>query len=171
MPASRILIQLAALAALAFLIGSAAALPHLWQVESSNSLVPIAAERWLPATEESWITFHLALPEKFSIREQYLNQEVLAALLRHGAGQPSSVRSCERRVWRGEVFGDFSIGVSHPSLVRRLECLRGAVDYLLRQTISEDDFRSTRKDEGYRALYGWLSSRDPAYRCTACRDR
>jgi hypothetical protein len=158
MPPSKFLIQLTALTALAFPIRSAAALPHLQQVDSSNSLVPIAAERWLPATEESWITFYLALPEKFSIREQYLNQEVLAALLRHGAGQPSNIRSCERRVWRGEVFGDFSIGVSHPSLVRRLECLRGAVDYLLRQTIGEDDFRSTRKDEGYRALYGW-----PAY--------
>jgi hypothetical protein len=78
MPASKILIQLAVFAALAFPIRGAAALPHPQQVESSSNLVPIAAEQWLPATEESWITFHLALPEKASIREQCLSQEVLA---------------------------------------------------------------------------------------------
>jgi len=155
MPASRIVIQLTALAALAFLIRSAVALPHARQVETSSNLVPIAAERRLPATEESWLTFHLATPEKVSIREQYLNQEVMAALLLSGAGQPPSSRLCSWRIRRGDVFGDFSIGAGHATLTRRVECLRGVVDHLLWQTISEDDFRSTRKDEGYWALYGW----------------
>ena len=156
MPASRILFQLTAIAvSLAFLVGGALALSFPPWAKSSNSLAPIAGERWLPAIEESWLTFHLATPDKVSIREQYLNQEVLAALLLSGAGQPPSARLCSWRIRRGDMFGDFSIGAGHASLARRVECLRGVVDHLLWQTISEDDFRSTRKDEGYWALYGW----------------
>jgi hypothetical protein len=138
-----------------FFLLSADALPLTKRTLPPHILTAIAGERWLPAIEESWITFHLATPEKGSIREQYLNQEVLAELVLHGAGQPPSSRLCKWRMRRGDVFGDFSIGAGHASLARRLECLRGVVDHLLWQTISEDDFRSTPKDEGYWALYGW----------------
>src|SRR5271169_538234 len=121
MPASRI-IQLTAVAiSLVNLVGFTSALPLSQRAQAPHVLTQIAGERWLPAVEESWITFHLATPEKVSIRERYLNQEVLAALLRHGAGQPSNVGSCEWRVRQGNVFGDFSLGVSHASLARRLE--------------------------------------------------
>jgi hypothetical protein len=150
----QIIVQLAALAA-SFSLLSADALPLSQRTQPPHVLTQIAGERWLPAVEESWITFHLATPEKVSIREQYLNQEVLAQLLLYGAGQPESSRLCDWKIRRGDVFGDFSIGAGHASLVRRLECLRGVVDHLLWQTISEDDFRSTPKDKAYRALYGW----------------
>jgi hypothetical protein len=153
-PALQIIIQLVALSA-SFSVLSADAKPLPQRLQPPHVLTLIAGERWLPATEESWITLHLAMPEKFSIREQYLNQEVLAALLRYGAGRAPSARSCEWSVRRGDVFGDFSIRVSHPNLARRLECLRSAADYLLKQTIDEADFRLTPKDEAYWALYGW----------------
>jgi hypothetical protein len=132
--------------------------PLSQQVRSPNTPTAIAAERQSPEIAESWIVLHLAMPERSSIREQYINQEVLAALLRNPFNQPPRLRSCEWRVERGDVFGDFSIRVGHPNPARRLECLRGAVDYLLRQTINESDFRSTRKDKAYYELYGW-----PAY--------
>jgi hypothetical protein len=157
----QIIVVLVALTGSLFLL-SADALPLTRRTLPPHILTAIAGERWLPAIEESWITFHLATPEKGSIREQYLNQEVLAELVLHGAGQPPSSRLCKWRMRRGDVFGDFSIGAGHASLARRLECLRGVVDHLLWQTISEDDFRSTPKDEGYWALYGW-----PTYRVAA----
>ncbi|WP_213741588.1 hypothetical protein [Bradyrhizobium sp. dw_411] len=156
-PTLRSIIFPASLAAsLVFLSTEARSLSR--QVPSLNTPTEIAAERQSPEIEESWIAFHLAMPERSSIREQYINQEVLAALLRNPLNQSPRLRSCDWRVQRGDVFGDFSIRVSHPNSVRRLECLRGAIDYLLRQTINESDFRSTRKNKAYYELYGW-----PAY--------
>jgi hypothetical protein len=151
------IIQSVALAA-SFALLSTDAWSLSQQARSPNTLTPVGAERQSPEIEESWMVFHLAMPERSSIRVQYINQEVLAALLRSGVELPPRLRSCDWRVRRGDVFGDFSIWVSHPSLARRLECLRGAVDYLLRQTINESDFRSTRKDKAYYEVYGW-----PAY--------
>lgn len=81
------------------------------QVRSPNTPIAVAAERQSPEIEESWIVFHLATPERSSIREQYINQEVLAALLRSGVGHAPGLRSCDWRVKRGDVFGDFSIWV------------------------------------------------------------
>lgn len=96
------------------------------RIHSPNTPTEIAAERQPPEIEESWIVLHLAMPERSSVREQYINQEVLAALLRNPLNQSPRLRSCDWRVQRGDVFGDFSIRVSHPNPVRRLECLRGA---------------------------------------------
>jgi hypothetical protein len=155
MPASRVLRLTVVAISFANLVGIARALPLPQRAQPPRALTLVAGERWLPTVEESWITFHLATPEKVSIREQYLNQEVLAQLLLYGAGQRPSSRLCNWRIRRGDVFGDFSIGARHASLARRLECLRGVVDHLLWQTISEEDFRSTAKDKGYWALYGW----------------
>jgi hypothetical protein len=150
-PALQMITQSAALAASLVLLGTEAwSLSH--QVRSPNTPTEIAADRQSAEIEESWIVLHFALPERSSIREQYINQEVLAALLRNPLNQPPRLRSCDWRVQRGDVF------VGHPNPARRLECLSGAVDYLLRQTIDESEFRSTRKDKAYHDLYGW-----PAY--------
>jgi hypothetical protein len=153
--AGQVMFALAAVpaAALVFLIQSAFAFPFQ-RTESVAGPTLLVAQR-SPETEESWIVFHLAMPEKSSIRDQYIRQEVLAALLRSGAGLPPDIQSCAWRVRRGDLFGDFSITVNHPNPSRRLKCIRSAVDYLLKQPIGEADFRSTPRDKAYFALWGW----------------
>ena len=88
------------------------------------------------------------MPEGTSAREQHLYQDILSELLRNDLGYPS-VKPCARRVQLWDLFGDFSLTVGHPNAARRLDCLRGAVDYLLRQTINEFDFQK-HKDKAYR---------------------
>ena len=95
------------------------------------------------------------MPEKTSVREQHLHQEVLAVLLGDSASQLPSVRPCELKVQFLDGFGDFAIGVGHPNLARRLDCLRGAVGHLLRQTISEFDFNATRREDAYGKRLGY----------------
>ncbi|MGA2289430.1 hypothetical protein [Bradyrhizobium sp.] len=132
---------------LAPVIKSATALPLSDPARPSNPVTWMAAERWSPAQEQSEIGFHLAMPEGVSIREQYLYQEILATLLNKGAGQPPSVSPCARKVLPEELFGDFSLTISHPSLAMRLDCLRGVVGYILRQPVTELDFLAAREDQ------------------------
>jgi hypothetical protein len=155
-PAPPIVISFAALTvSLAFLIKSAAALPLSQPAPSPGIVIPIAAERWSPASELIWIGYHVAMLEGVSFRAQHLHQEVLAMLLVNNASQLRSVRPCELKVQFLDRFGDFAIGVGHPNPARRLDCLRGAAGYLLRQPISEFDFIATRKDQAYGRRLGY----------------
>jgi hypothetical protein len=156
MPASRLVIALAAFGlSLACLVKSTGALPLSRPVPSPHTVIRIAAERWSPAIEQVWISYHVAMFEGVSFREQHLHQEALAALLMNNAGELPSVRPCGLKVQFLDTFGDFAIGASHLNPARRLDCLRGAVDYLLRQPISESDFVATRKDEAYWRRMGY----------------
>jgi hypothetical protein len=140
---------------LAFLIKRVAALPLSQPAPSPGTVVPIAAERWSPASEQIWIGYHVAMLEGASFREQYVHQEVLAALLMNNASQLPSVRPCGLKVQFLDLFGDFAIGVGHPNPARRIDCLRSATGYLLRQPISESDFLGTRKDQAYGRRMGF----------------
>jgi hypothetical protein len=158
MPTCRLAIVLAVLgASVAVLLNSAAALP-LSQPLPSDSVIPIAEERWSVVNENSWISYHVDMIEGVSFIEQYLYQEVLAMLLLSNAGELPGVRPCEVKVKFLDRFGDFAIGAGHPSPMRRLDCLRGAVGYLLRQPIGDVDFVATGKDRAYGKRMGFSSN-------------
>jgi hypothetical protein len=143
-------------AALAFPIMGVAALSS--PVALPDKVVPVASWRWSPENEQSWISYHVALPEGASIREQHIHQEVLAELVMDNAGQLRGVSPCGLKVQFLDLFGDFAIGVSHPNPERRLDCLRGAVGYLLRQSASELEFLATRKDQAYWRRIGYSAN-------------
>jgi hypothetical protein len=86
-----------------------------------------------------------------------LHQEALAALLMNDASQFPSIRPCDLKVRFLDLFGDFAIGIRHPNPERRVDCLRGAVGYPLRQTIGEFDFLETRKSDAYWERMGFSS--------------
>ncbi|MGH6755343.1 MAG: hypothetical protein ACREDP_24580, partial [Bradyrhizobium sp.] len=115
----------------------------------------IAAGRSSPASEQSWLTYHVDMPKGVSFREQHLHQEVLAVLLKDNASQLPNVSPCELKVRFLDGFGDFAVGAGHPNPARRLACLRGAIDFLLRQPIGEFDFGTTKKDNAYWARMGY----------------
>jgi hypothetical protein len=140
---------------LALLVRSAAAVPFFRALQTPDNVTLVAAERWSPAIEQSWIDYHVSMPVGASIREQHLHQEALAVLLLNNASQYPGVRACGLKVQFLDRFGDFAIGVGHPNSARRLECLGGAVGYLLRQTIREFDFLATRKDDAYWRRIGY----------------
>jgi hypothetical protein len=108
----------------------AAALLLSRPAQSSDIAIRIAAERWSPASEQTWIGYRVSMLEGVSFREQHLHQEALAALLMNNASELPSVRPFELKVRFRDRFGDFAIGAGHPSPARRLDCLRGAVGYL-----------------------------------------
>jgi hypothetical protein len=142
---------------LAFLAQSAAALPLFQSAPAPDGAIPVAADRWSPASEQTWIGYHVAMLEGVSFREQHLHQEALAALLMNDASELPSVRPCGLKVLFRDGFGDFAIGVDHPNPARRLDCLRGAIGYLLQQSIGESDFLATRKDDAYSKRMGFSS--------------
>ena len=139
---------------LAFLIESSVALPLSTPAQLPDRGILIAGG-WSLATEQTWLSYHVDMPEGVSFREQHLNQDALAVLLTDNAGQLPNVRPCDLKVRYRDLFGDFAIGVSHPNPALRLECLRGAVSYLLRQPVGEFDFRSTDKKQAYASRMGY----------------
>ena len=142
---------------LAFLAKSAAALPLALPEDPLDTVISIAVDRWSPTGEQTWIGYHIAMLEGVSFREQHLHQEALAALLMNEASQLPDIKPCGLKVLFRDRFGDFAIGAGHPNPARRLDCLRGAIGYLLRQSISESDFLASRKDKAYSSRMGFSS--------------
>ena len=101
----------------------------------------------------SWLYFQLATSPERSIREQHLNQEILDRLLLAAARLPD-VAPCELRLPLAidPLFGEFAVIVDHPSLARRVTCLRGVVRYLLQENIAEEDFEQKGIFDGYRII-------------------
>jgi hypothetical protein len=150
------IISFAALAILlAFSIATSVALPVDLPPRPPGSATTIAAGRSSPASEQSWLTYHVDMPKGVSFREQHVHQEILAVLLKDNASQLPNVSPCELKVRFLDGFGDFAVGAGHPNPARRLTCLRGAVDYLLRQPIGEFDFGATKKDNAYWTRMGY----------------
>jgi hypothetical protein len=140
---------------LAFLIESSVALPLSEPAQLPDSGILTAGERWPPTTEQIWLSYHIDMPEGVSFREQHLNQDALAVLLANNASQLSGIKPCDLTVRYRDLFGDFAIGARHPNPTRRIECLRGAVGYLLRQPIGETDFRAIDRKQAYRSRMGF----------------
>ena len=141
--------------ALAFSIATSVALPVDLPPQRSGSVTTIAAGRSSPASEQSWLTYHVDMPKGVSFREQHVHQEILAVLLKDNASQLPNVSPCELKVQFLDGFGDFAVGAGHPNPARRLACLRGAIDYLLRQPIGEFDFGATPKGRAYGRRMGY----------------
>ena len=142
---------------IAFLITRGVALAFSQPVPAPDGPILMAADRWSPASEMTWIGYHVAMLEGVSFREQHLHQEALAALLMNDASELPGVRPCGLKVLFRDRFGDFAIGAGHPNPARRLDCLRGAIGYLLRQSISESEFLASRKDRAYSSRMGFSS--------------
>jgi hypothetical protein len=140
---------------LAFPIASSIALPVDLTARPPSNATMIAVGRSSPASERSWITYHVDMLKGVSFRAQHLHQEVLAVLLMDNASQLPNVRPCELKVRFLDGFGDFAIEAGHPNPARRLGCLRGVIDYLLRQSIGEFDFVATKKDSAYWTRMGY----------------
>lgn len=158
---ARALQAIISFAALAILIASSitssVALPIDQPPQLPNNTTPIAVGRWSPASEQSWITYHVDMPREVSFRAQHLHQEVLAVMLMDNASLLPNVSPCGLKVRFLDGFGDFAIVAGHPNPARRLGCLRGAIDYLLRQPIGEFDFGATKKDNAYWTRMGYSS--------------
>jgi hypothetical protein len=107
----------------------------------------VAAESWSPGLERSAIAFHVKMPARAPIRQQYLYQEILRELLWLGTLQVAGIKSCAWEVLPQSEFGVFSVWVGHPNPGRRIDCLRAGIHLLLLQSISESDFLSARKRE------------------------
>jgi hypothetical protein len=138
-------------------IKSAVALPMSQTEQAPAIAARIAAERRSSSVDKSWIIYRVDMLERTSFHEQHVHQEVLAALIMSHADQLPSVSPCGLRVRFLDPFGDFAIEASHQNPGRRLACLRGAIDYLLRETINEFDFTATSKERSYLMRMG-LSS-------------
>lgn len=141
--------------ALAFSIATSATQPIDLPPQPPGRVATIAAGRSSPASEQSWLTYHVDMPKGVSFREQHVHQEILAVLLKDNASQLPNVSPCELRVRFLDGFGDFAVGAGHPNPARRLACLRGAIDYLLRQPIGEFDFGAAPKGRAYGRRMGY----------------
>lgn len=108
---------------------------------------PVAAERSAPASEADWIVLRFTMPDSGSFRNQYINTSVFNALLRNRASQRPGVKSCQLQVRINDHFPDLELKVTHPSTAQRLDCLRGAIRYILEENIDEIDFLSARASQ------------------------
>jgi hypothetical protein len=170
MRAPQMIVSLGALGILlVFSIASAVALPINQPPLPLN--INAAINMWSPGTEQSWLTYHIDMPREDSFYKQHVHQEILAEMVMDNASQLPGVTPCELKVRFLDPFGDFSIGAVHPNAARRLECLRGAIFYLLRQPVTESDFRATRKGSAYgnRMGYSLQTYAEPLALLTICQ--
>src|SRR5690242_3286948 len=74
----------------------------------------------------SFLAIHLATSPEVSLGQQEVNQNILERLLFVSATQLPDVAPCQiqHRYQIDYTFGDFALAVRHPSLSRRIACLR-----------------------------------------------
>lgn len=100
-------------------------------------------------TASEHIVVHLDPRASTSIRENYLHVSILELLLRGSASRSIGVRQCGTNVRKDVHFQFFEVSVAHAESARRIECLRGIVDYLLRAAIPERQFISARNASAF----------------------
>lgn len=95
--------------------------------------------------DATWLDFQITTSPEISLREEYINQQVLEQLLL-AAGRLPDVRPCRLSLPFAIdfSFGYFAVIAHHLDPARRISCLRGVVRYMLREDITEADFAAVR---------------------------
>lgn len=96
----------------------------------------------------TWLNFQITTSPEISLREEYINQQILEELLL-AAGRLPDVRPCRLSLPYAIdfSFGYFGVVAHHLDPVRRIKCLRGVVRYMLREDIEEADFAVVRANK------------------------
>jgi hypothetical protein len=144
---SNMRVIVASIAALTSFFGSASALQTSQPMRSMSVATHVAAERADPSSEADWIVLRFAMPQSGSFRNQSINTAILNALLRNRTSQQPAVRPCQLSVRINDHFPDLDLTVRHPSAAQRLDCLRGAIHYVLEESIDEADFLAARESK------------------------
>lgn len=103
-----------------------------------------ATEPLAAAGTES-ISVRFAMPKSTSIADQYMNIDVLAALLQDQARKLPTVKPCRASILPNDQFSGLDLTAGHPNTAQRVECLRGIAGYLLHASVDKADFLSARK--------------------------
>jgi hypothetical protein len=110
--------------------------------------------------DTTWLYFQVTTSPEISLREEYINQQILKYLLLYAERLPD-VSPCRLSlpIALDFNFGHFAVVAHHLNPARRISCLRGVVRYMLREGIAEADFGAVR-DEMTNSTREW-SEPDP----------